>query len=42
MRIFLKLSCEEIKKLLKGEDKPKEGTPNEGNKGETPKENENS
>lgn len=41
----LELSCEEIKKLLKGEDKPKEDkpkedTPNEGNKEETPKENE--
>lgn len=41
----LDLSCEEIKKLLKGEDKPKEDkpkedTPNEGNKEETPKENE--
>lgn len=41
----LDLSCEEIKKLLKGEDKPKEdkpkeNTPNEGNKEETPKENE--
>lgn len=40
----LDLSCEEIKKLLKGEDKPKEDkpkedTPNEGNKEETPKEN---
>lgn len=40
----LELSCEEIKKLLKGEDKPKEDkpkedTPNEGNKEETPKEN---
>lgn len=39
------LSCEDIKKLLKGEDKPKEDkpkedTPNEGNKEETPKENE--
>lgn len=33
------LSCEDIKKLLKGEDKPKEDTPNEGNKEETPKEN---
>lgn len=32
----LELSCEEIKKLLKGEDKPKEDTPN---KEETPKEN---
>ena len=41
----LDLSCEEIKKLLKGEDKPKEDKPkedipNEGNKEETPKENE--
>ena len=41
----LELSCEEIKKLLKGEDKPKEDkpkedTPNEGNKEDTPKENE--
>ena len=40
----LELSCEEIKKLLKGEDKPKEDkqkedTPNEGNKEDTPKEN---
>lgn len=40
----LELSCEEIKKLLKGEDKPKEDkpkedTPNEGNKEETPREN---
>lgn len=40
----LDLSCEEIKKLLKDEDKPKEDkpkedTPNEGNKEETPKEN---
>lgn len=39
------LSCEDIKKLLKGEDKPKEdkpkeNTPNEGNKEETPKEKE--
>lgn len=34
------LSCEDIKKLLKGEDKPKENTPNEGNKEETTKENE--
>lgn len=33
------LTCEDIKKLLKGEDKPKEDTPNEGNKEETPKEN---
>lgn len=37
------LSCEEIKKLIHGEDKPKEDkpkedTPNEGNKEETPKE----
>lgn len=39
----LDLSCEEIKKLIHGEDKPKEDkpkedTPNEGNKEETPKE----
>lgn len=44
------LSCEDVKKLLKGEDKPKEekpkedkpkeNTPKEGNKEETPKENE--
>lgn len=38
----LDLSCEEIKKLLKGEDKPKEDKPKEDtpNKEETPKENE--
>lgn len=38
----LELSCEEIKKLLKGEDKPKEDKPKEDtpNKEETPKENE--
>lgn len=38
----LDLSCEEIKKLLKGEDKPKEDKPKEDtpNKEETPNENE--
>lgn len=38
----LDLSCEEIKKLLKGEDKPKKDKPKEDtpNKEETPKENE--
>lgn len=41
----VELKCEDLKKLIHGEDKPKEDkpkedTPNEGNKEETPKENE--